>query len=45
MSMYGDSNYEMNNLYDELKNFLEEHPISELLQIVIDVVRYEKEDD
>ena len=45
MSMYGDSHYEMNNLYDELKNFLEEHPISELLQIVTDVVRYEKEDD
>lgn len=45
MSMYGDSNYEMNDLYDELKNFLEDHPISEILQIVTDVVRYEKEDD
>jgi hypothetical protein len=45
MSMYGDSSYnnEMNNLYDELKYFLENHPISEMLKIVADVVRIEKE--
>ena len=45
MSMYGDSDYncEKNNLYDELKYFLEEHPISEMLQIVADVVKYEKD--
>lgn len=45
MSMYGDSSYnnEKNNLYDELKYFLEDHPVSEMLQIVTDVVRYEAE--
>ncbi len=47
MSMYGDSSYsnEKNNLYDELKNFLENHPISEMLQIVADVVRRESEEE
>ena len=46
MSMYGDSNYnnEKNNIYDEIKWFLENHPVSELLQIVADVVEREKED-
>lgn len=46
MSMYGDSGYanEKNNLYDEMKWFLENHPISELLQIVADVVERERED-
>lgn len=45
MSMYGDSEYNTNknNLYDEIKEFLEEHPISELLQIVSDVIKHEKE--
>lgn len=43
MSMYGESDYNRNknDLYDEIKWFLEEHPISELLQIVADVVKYE----
>ena len=47
MSMYGDSDYakEKNNIYDEMKWFLENHPISELLQIVADVVEYEKEQE
>ena len=47
MSMYGDSSYnnEKNNLYDELKYFLEDHPVSEMLQIVTDVVRYEAESE
>ena len=47
MSMYGESDYncEKNNLYDELKYFLEEHPLSELLEIVTDVVRYEAESE
>lgn len=47
MSMYGDSSYnnEKNNLYDELKYFLEEHPISEMLQIVADVVERETESE
>jgi len=46
MSMYGDSSYsnEKNNIYDEIKWFLENHPISELLQIVADVVKLERED-
>ncbi len=45
MSMYGDSDYNRNknDLYDEIKEFLEEHPISELMQIVSDVIRCEKE--
>ncbi len=45
MSMYGDSEYNTakNNLYDEIKEFLEEHPISELMKIVSDVIQYEKE--
>ncbi len=47
MSMYGDSSYnnEKNSLYDELTDFLENHPISEMLQIVADVVRYEAESE
>ena len=47
MSMYGDSDYNnhKNNLYDEIKWFLEDHPISELMQIVTDVIRCEKEDN
>ncbi len=47
MSLYGDSSYdsEKNNLYDELRNFLENHPISEMLQIVADVVRREREEE
>jgi len=40
MSMYGESDYnrEKNNLYDDLKYFLEDHPVSELLRIVADVI-------
>lgn len=43
MSMYGESDYNRNknDLYDEIKLFLEEHPVSELLEIVADVVKYE----
>ena len=45
MSMYGESDYNVdrNRLYDEIKWFLEDHPIFELLQIVADVVEYEKD--
>ena len=45
MSMYGESDYNerKNNLYDEIKWFLEDHPISELLQIVADVIEYERD--
>lgn len=40
MSMYGDDDHgrEMNNLYDEIRDFLEDNPISELLRIVTDAV-------
>jgi len=40
MSMYGDSEHgcQMNNLYDEINQFLESNPISELLKIVADAV-------
>jgi hypothetical protein len=43
--MYGDSEYNRNknDLYDEIKEFLEEHPISELMKIVSDVIECEKE--
>ena len=36
MSMYDDR--DKNNIYDEIRSFLEDHPMSELLQIVADVV-------
>lgn len=47
MSMYGESEYnsQKNNIYDEIKWFLEDHPISELLKIVSDVVEWEKESE
>ena len=32
------------NIYDEIKWFLEDHPVSELLQIVADAVEREVED-
>ncbi len=40
MSMYGDDEHgrRMNDLYDEINNFLEDNPVSELLKIVTDVV-------
>lgn len=40
MSMYGESEYnrDKNNIYDEIRSFLADHPMSELLQIVADVV-------
>ena len=37
MSMYGEGDdyiQDKNNIYDEMKEFLETHPLSELLQIV-----------
>ena len=45
--MYGESDYscEKNNLYDEIKWFLEDHPMSELFRIIADVIEYEKEGD
>ena len=44
MSMYGDSEYGMrkNSLYEEIRDFLETHKISELLEIVKDCIQYEK---
>ena len=38
MSMYGDNKWDKNDLYDEIKSFLEAHPISELLEVVMDAV-------
>lgn len=38
MSMYGDTNWVKNDLYDEIKSFLETHSISELLEVVTDAV-------
>ena len=47
MSMYGESEYnsQRNDIYDEIKCFLEEHPVSELLQIIADVVEREVESE
>ena len=47
MSMYGDDRYgsQKNDIYDEIKEFLEEHHVSELLQIVADVLKWEIEDE
>ena len=36
---------EKNNIYDEIKWFLEEHPVSELLKIIADVVELEVENE
>lgn len=43
MSMCGESEWDKNNLYDELRNFLKEHKVSELLEIVKDAVEYNEE--
>lgn len=42
MSMY--DNYQKDDVYYYMSEFLKEHTISELLQIVTDVIMYEKED-
>ena len=44
MSMYGDGEYysQMNDIHEEMGKFLEEHPVSELLKIVSDVVGYKE---
>ena len=41
MSMYGDDHYGMSKeyLFNEIEEFLEEHPISELLEVVADAIR------
>ncbi len=38
MSMYGDTDWVKNDLYDVIKSFLEAYPISELLKVVADAV-------
>lgn len=40
MSMYGEGDYneEKNDIYDEIERFLQDHPISELLRIISDVI-------
>lgn len=43
MSMYGDTNYDMNDLYDQMREFLKDHKVSELLEIVKDAVEYNEE--
>jgi len=49
MSRYGEyrGGYEKENLYDEMKSFLESHPLSELIEVLKDVIenaewRYEQ---
>ena len=43
MSVYGEGEYnsQKNDIYDEIKFFLEDHPVFELLQIIADVVEME----
>ena len=43
MSMYGDSNYDMNDLFEQIREFLKDHKVSELLKIVKDAVEYNEE--
>ena len=40
MSMYGDDHYgqQKNDLLCQIEEFLEEHPVSELLEIVADAI-------
>lgn len=47
MSIYEDSKYiaQMNYIYDEMKDFLEEHPVYELLQVVADVIAEKESED
>lgn len=47
MSMYGESPYneEKNYLYNHIRDFLNEHPVSELMGIISNVLEYEKEHD
>ena len=44
MSMYGDDSYnqQKNDLLFVIEEFLQEHPVSELLQIVADAVEREE---
>ena len=46
MSMYGNDKSGMckNELYDIIKKFLETYDISALLEVVTDVIRYEKDE-
>ena len=43
MSMYGDSNEDKNYLFEEIKDFLDDHKVSELIKIVEDAIRYKEE--
>lgn len=46
MSMYGESSYntEKEDIYNEIKYFLDNHPLSELLNVIADVVANEGHD-
>ena len=50
MSRYGEDrpSYEKEDMYDHMKGFLAEHPLSEIIQILTDVVEtieWEKAND
>ena len=47
MSKYGDDFYCMSKeyLFNEIEEFLEGHPISELLEIVADAIRNKESED
>lgn len=42
MSMYGDDRYneEKNDMYSEIEDFVKNHSLSELLEIIADVIKY-----
>ena len=46
MSMYGDDDKgrQKNDLYDDIRDFLQDNPISELIKVVADVIKDYMED-
>ena len=43
MSRYGDSNWEKEDLFNDMREFLKSHNIFELLEVVKDAVEYKEE--
>ena len=47
MSRYGESApaCAKEDLYDYIKEFLEDYPLSDLMEVLTDVIKWEKEDE
>ena len=43
MSKYGDSNWEKEDLFNDMREFLKNHKVFELLEVVKDAVEYHEE--